>query len=254
MASDHRGRKLKDELRRRLESRGFEVRDFGTHADGPVDYPDFAAPAARAVAQGQVPRGIVICGSGLGVAYTANRFAGVRAANAHDADEAEMARRHNDANVLALSGDRLDAERAWPIVERFLATAFEGGRHEPRVRKIDELTRESGGVLAAADPEIAAALRREARRQALSLELIASENFVSEAVFEALGSVATNKYAEGYPGRRYYGGCEFVDEIESLAISRAHSLFGAQHASTRARRPMRPPTARCSTSATPSWP
>jgi glycine hydroxymethyltransferase len=80
------------------------------------------------------------------------------------------------------------------------------------------------------DPEIAALARREARRQALSLELIASENFVSDAVLEAVGSVLTNKYAEGYPGRRYYGGCEFVDEVEQLAIDRAKALFGADHA------------------------
>jgi len=80
------------------------------------------------------------------------------------------------------------------------------------------------------DPEIAALVRREGRRQALSLELIASENFVSEAVLEAVGSVLTNKYAEGYPGRRYYGGCEFVDEVEQLAIDRARALFGADHA------------------------
>ncbi|MDJ0849163.1 MAG: serine hydroxymethyltransferase [Myxococcota bacterium] len=85
-------------------------------------------------------------------------------------------------------------------------------------------------MLAEVDPDIAAVLRREARRQALSLELIASENFVSDAVLEATGSVLTNKYAEGYPGRRYYGGCEVVDEAENLAIERAKALFGADHA------------------------
>jgi len=233
MASDHRGFKLKAELRQRLEDRGYEVRDYGTHGDGAVDYPDFVAPAARAVSQGDAPRGIVICGSGLGVTYTANRFPGVRAALALDPEAAEMARRHNDANVLALAGDRLDADAAWAIVERWLSTPFEGGRHIPRVEKIDSLTRGAGrsaGSLAAVDPEIAGVLRREARRQALNLELIASENFVSEAVLEATGSVLTNKYAEGYPGRRYYGGCEVVDEAESLAIERARALFGADHA------------------------
>mgnify|MGYP001494222555 CR=1 FL=1 len=80
------------------------------------------------------------------------------------------------------------------------------------------------------DPTISSILRREARRQALSIELIASENFVSEAVLEALGTVLTNKYAEGYPGRRYYGGCHVVDEVEELAIERARELFGADHA------------------------
>ena len=81
-----------------------------------------------------------------------------------------------------------------------------------------------------ADPDVAGFVRREGRRQGLSIELIASENFVSDAVLEAVGSVLTNKYAEGYPGRRYYGGCEEVDEIENLAIDRAKELFGADHA------------------------
>jgi len=232
LAGDHRGAALKAELHRRLEEKGWEVRDYGTHDAESVDYPDYVAPAAREVAAGRAPRGVVICGSGLGVAYVANRFAGVRAANVHDADEAEMARRHNDANVLALSADRTDPDAAWAIVERFLATEFEGGRHARRVAKIDELTARArrDAALAAVDPEIADVLRREARRQALSLELIASENFVSEAVLEATGSVLTNKYAEGYPGRRYYGGCEIVDEAEELARERAKALFGADHA------------------------
>jgi glycine hydroxymethyltransferase len=104
------------------------------------------------------------------------------------------------------------------------------------VRQIDELTRiepserRRDGALAEVDPGIHSVLVREARRQALNLELIASENFVSEAVLEATGSVLTNKYAEGYPGRRYYGGCEVVDEAEVLAIARARELFGADHA------------------------
>src|ERR1700704_784239 len=85
-------------------------------------------------------------------------------------------------------------------------------------------------TLAEADPEIAAAIRNKLNRQTNGLELIASENFVSRAILEAAGSVFTNKYAEGYPGRRYYGGCEYVDVVESLAISRAKALFGADHA------------------------
>ncbi len=96
--------------------------------------------------------------------------------------------------------------------------------------RADEIEAQRGSALAEVDPDVASVLRREARRQALSLELIASENFVSEAVLEATGSVLTNKYAEGYPGRRYYGGCEVVDEAENLAIERAKALFGAEHA------------------------
>jgi glycine hydroxymethyltransferase len=244
IASDHRGVGLKSELLERLESGGYTVRDYGTHDAASVDYPTYAAPAARAVASGEVERGIVICGSGLGVMYTANRFPGVRAALARDVETAKLARRHNDANVLALGGDVLDPDEAWAIVESWLTEPFEGGRHARRVEMIDSLTRPdaaaegeesvraagSGRGLAEFDPEIAKHLRREARRQALCLELIASENFVSEAVLEAAGSVLTNKYAEGYPGRRYYGGCEHVDEVEKLAISRALELFGADHA------------------------
>jgi glycine hydroxymethyltransferase len=234
LASDHRGVALKRALRERLEQAGYETLDLGTHGADSVDYPAFAAPAARAVAEGRTDRAIVICGSGLGVAYTANRFPGVRAAWVQDAEAAELARRHNDANVLALPADRLDGERAWPIVRAWLETPFDGGRHVRRIEMIDTLTRDAAASparrLAEVDPAIASVLRREARRQSLGLELIASENFVSEAVLEATGSVLTNKYAEGYPGRRYYGGCEVVDEAEQLAIDRAKALFGADHA------------------------
>jgi len=233
---DHRGDPLARALRERLERAGYEVRDFGAHGAASVDYPDTTGPAAEAVSRGEVDRGIVICGSGLGASYTANRFPGVRAALVADPDAAELSRRHNDANMLALSGDRLDAERAWTIVERWLATPFEGGRHVARIAKIDQVARRawrralgSAPALDAGDPEVAQLVRAEAKRQALGLELIASENFVSEAVLEAVGSVLTNKYAEGYPGRRYYGGCEVVDEIETLAIERAKALFGAEH-------------------------
>jgi glycine hydroxymethyltransferase len=237
MASDHRGLALKAELRKRLESEGFEVIDYGPQSEDPVDYAEYAAPAARAVAEGKAARGIVICGSGLGVMYTANRFPGVRAAWVGDMEAAEMSRRHNDSNMLALGADRLAGSgEAWPIVKAWLQAPFEGGRHERRIRQIEELTRsEPGrvhdvGVLSAEDPAVASVLRREARRQALNLELIASENFVSEGVLEATGSVLTNKYAEGYPGRRYYGGCEIVDEAEELARDRVKELFGAEHA------------------------
>jgi glycine hydroxymethyltransferase len=229
LASDHRGFALKRELRRRLEAAGYEVRDFGADSTASVNYPEFAAPAARAVSSGEASRGIVICGTGLGVAYTANRFPRVRAALVHDVETAALARQHNDANVLALAGDRTDPETAWKIVSTWLATPFEGGRHAVRVEEIDSLTRDGRSALAETDPAIAEILRREARRQADGVELIASENFVSEAVLEALGSVGTNKYAEGYPGRRYYGGCDVLDEAENLAIERARRLFGAEH-------------------------
>jgi len=236
LANDHRGYRLKQALREHLEKEGYEVADHGSDGPESVDYPELVAPAARAVSEGKAARAIVICGSGLGVTYTANRFPRVRAAWVEDVEMAEMSRRHNDANVLALPGDRLDVERAWPIAQVWLETPFEGGRHARRVAQIDELTRSDAAEptlrasLQREDPEIAELLRLEARRQALGLELIASENFVSEAVLEATGSVLTNKYAEGYPGRRYYGGCEFHDRVENLAIERAKELFGADHA------------------------
>ena len=243
MASDHRGAKLKIELSKRLEASGYTIRDYGTHGADSVDYPVFVAPAARAISNGDAERGIVICGSGLGVMYTANRFPRVRAALVDNVDTAKLARRHNDANVLALSADQLDPAGAWAIVEAWLEEPFDGGRHARRIELIDSLTDPNrsddvsnsaspgmGQSLAEADPEIAKLVTLEARRQALSLELIASENFVSDPILEAAGTVLTNKYAEGYPGRRYYGGCEHVDEIEALAISRAKELFGADHA------------------------
>jgi glycine hydroxymethyltransferase len=232
---------LKAALRQRLEAEGHPVVDVGTQGEASVDYPDFAAPAARAVSTGEVPRGIVICGSGLGVMYTANRFPGVRAAWVQDDEMARLSREHNDANVLALPADRLDPERAWSLVKTWLATPFEGGRHAKRVEKIDRLTEGPGDAslraLEEGDPEIARLLRAEARRQALSLEDRVRELRL-EAVLAATGSVLTNKYAEGYPGNRYYGGCEVVDEVESWR-ARAPRLFGSDHGTcsrTRARR------------------
>ncbi len=229
LAGDHRGVPLKGALKQRLEAAGHEVRDLGPEGEGSVNYAEFVAPAARAVSDGRASRAIVICGSGLGVSYTANRFPRVRAALVHDVETARAARRHNDANVLALAGDRLSPDTAWEIVRAWLETPFDGGRHATRVSQIDSLTRNPSGALAEADPTVADILRREAQRQATNLELIASENFVSEAVLEAVGSVATNKYAEGYPGRRYYGGCDVLDEVEELARDRARQLFGCDH-------------------------
>ena len=112
------------------------------------------------------------------------------------------------------------------------------------------------GFVQSADADVGAAMQRELARQRQNIELIASENIVSPAVMAAMGSVLTNKYAEGYPGRRYYGGCQFVDEVERIAIARACALFGANMPTCSripARRPTWPSTLRCWTSATPSW-
>jgi len=148
----------------------------------------------------------------------------VRAANVRSVDEAIITRQHNDANILCLSGKYTDAPTAIAMVDAFLSARFEGGRHEGRVCK------SSGSSIAQNDQPVYEAITAEEKRQRNHVELIASENFASPAVMEAQGSILTNKYAEGYPGRRWYGGCEHVDVIEQLAIDRAKELFGAEHA------------------------
>jgi ribose 5-phosphate isomerase B len=137
LASDHAGFRLKDHLAAALAAGGHDVADFGTDSTESVDYPRYAEAAARAVADGEADRGVLVCGSGNGVAIVANKITGIRAVNAHDADEAEMARRHNDTNVVTLSGARLDADTADAIVATFLQTDFDGGRH---ARRVDQIT------------------------------------------------------------------------------------------------------------------
>jgi ribose 5-phosphate isomerase B len=137
VGSDHAGFDLKEQVRPLLEDAGYEVVDVGTDSDESTDYPLHAEAAARLVATGDAERAVLVCGSGVGVSIVANKVDGVRAVNAHDPEEAEMSRRHNDANVLALAGRRLSGEDARAIVERFLATEFEGGRHQ---RRVDQIT------------------------------------------------------------------------------------------------------------------
>jgi len=137
LASDHAGFALKDHLATALAAAGHHVLDLGTDSTESADYPKYAAPAAKLVAEGDADKGVLVCGSGNGVAIVANKIAGVRAVNANDADEAEMARRHNDANVVTLSGARLDPPTADAIVATFLATDFDGGRH---ARRVDQIT------------------------------------------------------------------------------------------------------------------
>ena len=141
IGSDHAGYELKQAVAPMLRENGHELVDVGTDSKESVDYPDFAAAAARLVGEGEADRAVIVCGSGVGVSIVANKVDGVRAVNAHDADEAEMSRRHNDANVLTLSGKRLSAADADPIIDRFLDTDFEGGRHARRVQKIAAIER-----------------------------------------------------------------------------------------------------------------
>ena len=141
VGSDHAGFTLKERVRPILEQAGHEVVDVGTDSDESTDYPVYASQAARMVADGDADRAVLCCGSGVGVSIVANKVDGVRAVNAHDPAEAEMSRRHNDANVLALAGRRLIEGDAREIVERFLETDFEGGRHERRVGQIGAVER-----------------------------------------------------------------------------------------------------------------
>ncbi|CAN5477988.1 ribose 5-phosphate isomerase B [soil metagenome] len=141
LGSDHAGFALKSEVGPLLEAAGHEVLDVGTDSEESADYPVHAGKAARMVAEGDADRAVLVCGSGVGVSIVANKVVGVRAVNAHDPEEAEMSRRHNDANVLALAGRRLEPAEAEEIVKRFLATDFEGGRHQRRVEQIGAVER-----------------------------------------------------------------------------------------------------------------
>ncbi len=138
IASDHAGFELKEHVKAQLQSAGHDVVDVGPVSDESTDYPRYARPAAQLVAKGDAERGVLVCGSGVGVSIVANKVAGVRAVNAHDPEEAQLARAHNDANVVALSGCRLDATAADAIVQAFIDGEFEGGRHARRVALIEE--------------------------------------------------------------------------------------------------------------------
>ncbi|MEN9799725.1 MAG: hypothetical protein RL653_3422 [Pseudomonadota bacterium] len=138
VASDHAGLQLKDELRRHLEAAGHDVADLGTHSAESVDYPDFGRDVARRVADSGCP-GILVCGTGIGMSMAANKVKGVRAALCTSEFEARMARQHNDANVLCLGQRVVGPGIARAIVDAFLATPFEGGRHQGRVDKLNAL-------------------------------------------------------------------------------------------------------------------
>ncbi|MEI6391815.1 MAG: ribose 5-phosphate isomerase B [Verrucomicrobiota bacterium] len=230
IGADHGGYELKQVLKQYLEERGVSVADFGTDSTESTDYPDYARAVAQSVASRKSEFGVLVCTTGVGMSIAANKVPGARAALVGDQETATLARRHNNANVLCLAGKTTAPENARKIVDTFLHTPFEGGRHERRVNKMEMRIIPVDYRLQTVDPEVAAAIDRERQRQQENIELIASENFTSPAVMEAQGSVLTNKYAEGYPKKRWYGGCENVDTIEQLAIDRARKLFGAEHA------------------------
>lgn len=142
IGSDHRGVQVKSKLIVALETLKHTVEDCGTQGEESVDYPDFAKEVCQRVANAAADRGILICGTGIGMAITANKFAGVRAANCCDEVMAEMCRRHNDVNVLCLPGDLIGNRPVADMVRIWLETAFEGGRHERRLQKIAEIESE----------------------------------------------------------------------------------------------------------------
>jgi len=138
IASDHAGFELKEHVKAQLQASGHDVVDVGPETDESTDYPRYARPAAKLVADGDVDRGVLVCGSGVGVSIVANKVPGVRAVNAHDPEEAQISRNHNDANVVTLGARRIDGAAADAIVQAFLDADFEGGRHSRRVDLIEE--------------------------------------------------------------------------------------------------------------------
>ena len=136
IGADHGGYPLKEDVKAYLVEKGYSVMDVGTTSEESVDYPDFAAEVARAVQQKKVELGILICGTGIGMAMTANKFKGIRAAVVHDAYTAAMSRRHNNANIITFGGRVVGAGVAFSIVDAWLGNRFEGGRHTRRLDKI----------------------------------------------------------------------------------------------------------------------
>ena len=139
IGSDHGGFELKKEVMAHLDARGLEYKDFGTYSDASCDYPVYGKAVAKAVASGECERGIIICGTGIGISIAANKVRGIRCALCSEPLSAEMTRRHNNANMLAMGAGMIGKNMAERIVEVFLSTEFEGGRHERRVGLLDAI-------------------------------------------------------------------------------------------------------------------
>ncbi len=146
VASDHAGFEFKSRILRYLSENKIETIDLGTETNDSVDYPDYASKVAKLISKGEIDRGILICGTGIGMSIVANKFAGVRAALCHNLETAEASRRHNDANILVLGSRVLTEAVALSIVETWLNTAFDGGRHQDRVDKIHAIEKSHGTV------------------------------------------------------------------------------------------------------------
>ena len=143
IGSDHGGYKLKEEIKKYLEEREIEYTDCGTFDEERAEYPEIARALSLEVQNGQAEKGIIICRSGIGMSMVANKFKGIRAAKCNDEEEAKFSRMHNNANILALGADYMDTNKAVRIVRTWLATEFEGGRHETRVKMIEEIENEN---------------------------------------------------------------------------------------------------------------
>ncbi|PTY00845.1 glycine hydroxymethyltransferase [Verrucomicrobia bacterium LW23] len=240
IAADHSGVELKQGLIQYLAGAGYAGDDFGTYTTVPVDATDYALRAAQTVSQGEADYAILICRTGMAMAVAANKLPGVRAVTVYSTDMARQARELLDANVLCLPARDMKVRRAKEILETWLRTAYhESSPYDGLFDTMDTHTRPDTDASASSstrpslqesDPQIFKLIQEENDRQRDNIELIASENFTSRAVMEAQGSCFTNKYAEGYPGKRWYGGCEYADGVEQLAIDRAKELFGAEYA------------------------
>ena len=146
IASDHAGRELKDDLIEYLASIGYEAVDMGVNSDKSVDYPDYGIPLAEKVANGEIARGILVCGTGIGMSILANKFKGVRAALVNDVYTARMAKEHNDANILVIGGRVVGKGIARAILKTWIEAVFEGGRHQRRLDKIAEIEKKYGNI------------------------------------------------------------------------------------------------------------
>lgn len=226
------GTELKEQVRSWLDQNGYPFEDLGGCTTDEI-----ATRVATAVSQGKADCGILIDRTGLGLSMAANKIAGVRAALVHHVEMARLSRAQHDANVLCIASQEIRGKRLKEILDVWINTAYAGERLEsplpPMENKqpiIPPAVPSHKPSLSEADPAIFEAVQNEYKRQHDNIELIASENFTSRAVMEAQGSCLTNKYAEGYPRKRWYGGCEFVDVVEDLAIERAKQLFNAEHA------------------------
>ena len=231
IGSDHCGIELKSALVSALSAE-MTVVDKGATERKSVDYCDYAIEVAKAVASGEAEFGVLICKTGIGMSMVANRFQNVRAALCSTTESATLTRQHNGANVLCLGADCVSAAYALEIVKTFVGTAVDmDERHQRRRWKLERSRRLSDASgLMADDPEVWAAIEAQTLQEDTEINLIASENTSSRACREAAGSVLMNKYAEGYPGKRWYSGCVPVDAAEELARKRACELFGADHA------------------------